>query len=152
MKNITLRITGKQFIGNENEESIEFVTDGKLFEKNGASYIVYEDSGLSGMPECLTTIKLTDGHIRLKRVGTVGTGFQSEMVFNKGERLRNSFRTPFGNFNMEVFTNRVKTDLAEDGTGSAEIDFEVSLEGLGEGRNLLLIDFTDSDAGETRQA
>ena len=39
MKDIMLRIVGKQYAGEEAEEQMEFVTEGKLYERNGATYL-----------------------------------------------------------------------------------------------------------------
>ena len=62
MKDITLKITGRQFVGDEDrEDNMEFITDGKLYDRNGAFYLTYRESELSGFPGCLTTLKLTEG-------------------------------------------------------------------------------------------
>ena len=36
MKNVTIKITGKRFVGDNVEEELEFVSDGMMFEKGGA--------------------------------------------------------------------------------------------------------------------
>ena len=50
MKDITLKITGKQYSADQEEDQMEFITEGKLYEKNGALYLIYEESEFSGMP------------------------------------------------------------------------------------------------------
>ena len=67
MKDITIKITGNQFIGDEMEERMEFVTDGRMYERNGANYYIYEESEFSGFPGCMTSLKLKDGILRMKR-------------------------------------------------------------------------------------
>ena len=57
MKDIMLRIVGKQYAGEEAEEQMEFVTEGKLYERNGATYLVYEESDFSGFPGCKTSLE-----------------------------------------------------------------------------------------------
>ena len=69
MKDITIKITGNQFIGDEMEERMEFVTDGRMYERNGANYYIYEESEFSGFPGCMTSLKLKDGILRMKRLG-----------------------------------------------------------------------------------
>ena len=64
MKDITIKITGNQFIGDEMEERMEFVTDGRMYERNGANYYIYEESEFSGFPGCMTSLKLKDPGVR----------------------------------------------------------------------------------------
>lgn len=138
MKDITLKITGKQFSGNEREEKMEFVTDGKMYEKNGSRYIIYEESEFSGFPGCKTALKFTDESIRMKRIGqNVGIGM--EFIFEEGKRFSSEYRTPYGNFDMEVLTKSLIGRLDDEGTGEVSIDYQVSLNGVTEGRNELII-------------
>ncbi len=138
MKDITLKITGKQFSGNEPEEKMEFVTDGKMYEKNGSRYIIYEESEFSGFPGCKTALKFTGESIRMKRIGqNVGMGM--EFIFEEGKRFSSEYRTPYGNFDMEVLTKSLIGRLDDEGTGEVSIDYQVSLNGVTEGRNELVI-------------
>ena len=141
MKDITLKITGKQFSEENGEDQMEFITEGKMYERNGATYLVYEESEFSGMPGCKTTLKLTDERIRMKRIGrdaVVG----AEFVFEKGKRFTSNYRTPYGDFSMEVLTNDVVNNLTDEGFGDIFIDYHVSLSGMTEGRNCLSIEVT----------
>ena len=61
MRDITLKITGKQCYGNHEEEQMEFVTDGKLYVRGDAVYVVYDESDVSGMAGCKTTLKVSGG-------------------------------------------------------------------------------------------
>ena len=58
MKDITLKIIGRQLFKDREEEQMEFVTDGRLYFRNGAAYVVYEESGVSGMPSGLSLIHI----------------------------------------------------------------------------------------------
>lgn len=139
MKDIMLRITGKQLVGEEAEEKMEFVTEGKLYERGGAKYLMYEESEFSGFPGCKTTLKLTETSIRLKRIGTqAGPGH--EMIFEKGKRYNSKYSTPYGEMDLEILTNEVVNNLSEEGYGTVGIDYHVSLGGLAEGRNQLNIE------------
>ncbi|MDD5922886.1 MAG: DUF1934 domain-containing protein [Eubacteriales bacterium] len=147
-KDIILKIKGKQFIGEESEGNVEFVTNGRLYRRNGATYLVYEDSELSGFPGCTTTIRLDGDSIRMKRYGK-DAGYDTGMEFRKGKRLTSQYDTPYGSFAMEVMTNGVRNDLSEKGTGFISIDYDLSIEGLAEGRNALEIEVCENpqDAG-----
>ena len=141
MKDITLKIIGKQFSTENGEDQMEFVTEGKMYERNGSTYLVYEESEFSGMPGCKTTLKLTDTCIRMKRIGK-GAVYGAEFVFEKGKRFTSNYRTPYGDFSMEVLTNDVVNNLTEEGLGDIHIDYHVSLSGMTEGRNCLSIEVT----------
>ena len=141
MKDITLKIIGRDFSTEDGEDQMEFITEGQLYERNGATYLVYDESEFSGMPGCKTTLKLTENSIRMKRVGQ-GASFGADFYFEKGKRFTSNYRTPYGDFSMEVLTNDVVNSLTEEGTGQILIDYHVSLSGMKEGRHTLNIEVT----------
>lgn len=139
MKDIMLKITGKQFSGDISEDQMEFITEGKLYEKGDSTYLIYDESEFSGFPGCKTTLKLTGDCIRMKRTGSE-VGFGMEFIFEKGKRFNSKYHTPYGNLDMEVLTNDVVNNLTEEGFGDINIDYHVSLNGMAEGRNRLKIE------------
>ncbi len=139
MKDIMLKITGKQFAGEESEEQMEFVTEGRLYEKDGATYLVYDESEFSGFPGCTTCLKLMGDTIEMKRDGK-DVGYGMEIEFKKGKRFFSKYETPYGVLDMEVLTNNVINNLTPEGQGNIDIDYHVSLDGMAEGRNELKIE------------
>ena len=77
MKDITLKITGKQCYDNHEEEQMEFVTDGKLYVRGGAIYIVYDESDVSGLSGCKTTLKVSGDSLKMRRIGADAQRYQS---------------------------------------------------------------------------
>nr|WP_315024824.1 DUF1934 domain-containing protein [uncultured Aminipila sp.] len=139
MKDIMLRIIGRQISTDAaNEDQIEFITEGKIFEKNQATYLVYEESEVSGMPGCKTSLKLKGDTIKMKRFGE-SVALDTVIEFQKGCRYEGFYDTPFGAIEMEVLTNDLVNNLTPDGKGSIDIDYHVSLKGLSEGRSKLNI-------------
>ncbi len=139
MKDIMLRIIGRQISADAaNEDQIEFITEGKIFEKNQATYLVYEESEVSGMPGCKTSLKLKGDTIKMKRFGD-SVALDTVIEFQKGCRYEGFYDTPFGAIEMEVLTNDLVNNLTPDGKGSIDIDYHVSLKGLSEGRSKLNI-------------
>lgn len=139
MKDIMLKIIGKQISTDAaHEDQIEFITEGKIFEKNQATYLVYEESEVSGMPGCKTSLKLKGDTIKMKRFGD-NVGLDTVIEFQKGVRYEGFYDTPFGAIEMEVLTNDLINNLTPDGKGSIDIDYHVSLKGLSEGRSKLNI-------------
>ena len=66
MKDIMLRIIGRQIDRNDEvaDEAIEFMTEGKAYRKGEATYIVYEESEMSGMKGVKTALRIDKGRIR----------------------------------------------------------------------------------------
>ena len=158
MKDIMLRITGRQ-IDRKNQvdsDSVEFMTEGKLYSKNGATYILYEESEMSGMKGVTTSLRIDgDGSIRMKRFGH-DIMLDTVMEFKKGKRFSSLYETQYGSFEMEILTDRIVNTLDTGKcTGELLIDYEISLKGLAEGRNLLSLEIfekngSDSDGGEIK--
>ena len=150
MKDIMLRIIGRQIDRNDEvaDETIEFMTEGKAYRKGGSTYIVYEESEMSGMEGVRTTLRIDrDGSVRMKRFGR-GVMLDTVMEFHQGKRFNSLYETPYGVFEMEVLTNSVVNDLEpEKITGNLFIDYEIALKGLSETRSLLNIEVTDMAAG-----
>ena len=49
MRDITLKIVGKQCYENKEEDQMEFITDGRLYVRNDSVYMIYDESEVSGM-------------------------------------------------------------------------------------------------------
>ncbi|MGN0702179.1 MAG: DUF1934 domain-containing protein [Lentihominibacter sp.] len=138
MKEVMVRIRSTQVSREAGSDEMEFVTEAKLYKRNGALYLLYEESEFSGMPGCRTRLRLRDGEVQMKRFGE-GAGIGNELRFKKGSRYTGLYETPFGPIEMEVLTNDVASTMSEEGTGQVDIDYEVSLKGLLEGRNRMNI-------------
>lgn len=140
MKDIMLRITGKQVTGESEEEKMEFVTEGRFYEKDDSIYLLYDESDFSGMEGCTTSLKITGDKVRMKRYGDT-ISLDMAIEFEKGKRFKGFYDTPFGAIEMEVLTNSVINRIESGaGKGSLDIDYHISLRGLTEGRSLLNIE------------
>lgn len=144
MKNITLKITGKTILEEpdreEKEDIIEFVTEGKLYSREGAMLISYPESELSGLAGWTTFLTIKEGNIRLKRTSGEDE-MQTVMEFERGKRISSSYQTPMGPIEMELLTNSIEP-FEEDAAGNSKmtIDYSVSLKGLLESHNTLDIE------------
>ena len=136
MKDIMLRIVGRQIDRNDevSEETVEFMTEGKAYKKGGATYLVYEESEMSGLAGVKTTLRIM---------------LDTVMEFHQGKRFDSVYETPYGAFPMEILTNSVVNDLEPERiTGNLFIDYEIALRGLSEMRSLLNIEVTESSRKE----
>ena len=138
MRDITLKITGKQIYETHEEDQMEFVTEGQLYQRNGAIYILYDESTLSGLEGCKTTLKLAGDTLRMKRIGQGGAG--TEMYFEENKRFSSTYSTPYGPMELELLTRSVVNDFdMETLSGSIAVCYDVSLQGMAEGKNKLEI-------------
>ena len=133
-----VKIKGSQVIAEAGEDGMEFITEAKLYEKNEALYLIYEESELSGIPGCKTRLKFKDNKVQMKRLGE-GIVLGGEMQFEKGKRFTGIYETPYGPIEMEVLTNTLENTLTAEGSGELNIDYHMSLKGLIESRNTLNI-------------
>ncbi len=139
MKKIMMKIVGKQASDGDSDQ-MEFVTEGELAERNGALYLIYEESEISGMPGCKTRLKIKGDYVSMKRLGTKTIPAGTEMEFEPGRVFAGPYDTPYGSFEMEVVTNSVENTLTAEGTGRVHIDYKMSLKGLVESHNTLSIE------------
>lgn len=138
MKEIMVKIKGHQISHETGEDTMEFITEAKLYRRGEALYLIYEESELSGIPGCKTRLKLKSDEVQLKRFGE-GAVVGNEIRFERGKRFTGIYETPFGAIEMEVLTNKLENTLSEEGDGQLDIDYSISLKGLLEGRNRLNI-------------
>ena len=138
-KDIMLRITGSKFDKEGEKDDMEFVTEGKMYERNGARYLIYDESEFSGFPGCKTSLKLKGDSVRMRRMGDeLGSG--TVMEFQSGKRFTGKYDTPYGVMDMEILTDHVDNKLDKDGLGIIDIAYHVSVAGDLEGHNELKIE------------
>ena len=139
MRDITLKIIGKQCYDGKEEDQMEFITDGQLYVRDDSVYMIYDESEVSGMTGCKTTLKVKGDSVKMRRIGEIG--FNTELYFEKGKRFSSTYDTPYGPMDIEVLTSRAENNLnMEELKGNIDIEYNVSLEGMAEGKNRLTID------------
>ena len=139
MRDITLKIIGKQCYDGKEEDQMEFITDGQLYVRDDSVYMIYDESEVSGMTGCKTTLKVKGDSVKMRRIGEIG--FNTDLYFEKGKRFSSTYDTPYGPMDIEVLTSRVENNLnMEELKGNIDIEYNVSLEGMAEGKNRLTID------------
>ncbi len=117
-------------------QTIEMMTEGELFEKNGSLFLIYHESEVSGMKGSKTMLKLSGDVITMTRFG----GTQSKIIFDVKNPMSSLYKTPYGDFDMKVDTSLLKSDIdIKSATGSIEIDYTIVLEKLSSSENHLVI-------------
>lgn len=135
-KDVNVKILGVQNLKDQDESIVEFVTEGKLYDKGRAMYLVYEDGGQSETPSGKTVIKLMEDSIKMNRSGE---SHEAEMVFREGERHKRPYVTPYGEIEMEILTDRIFVQVDGNGNGRIQMDFQLSM-GFIEGTNKVTIE------------
>ncbi len=138
MKDVMVRITGTQNINNDTDK-IEFMTEGRIYQKGDATYIIYEESKFSGLEGCKTTVRVSGDNVKMFRFGD-SFPLDTRIEFEKGKRFEGYYQTPFGPIEMEIMTNNLTNNLSFEKGGSLNIDYNIALVGLSEGRSVLDIE------------
>jgi len=131
-----LKITGS--IQGEEETKIEFITAGTMKSRGNISFISYEESEISGMEGVVTSLTISADKVKMKRLGR-GLD-ETVMEFEKGKRHNGLYATPYGNIGMELLTNDIKNVRKDDEISKLSIDYDLSLKGIAESRNILEIE------------
>ena len=149
MKDIILKIIGRKIEnaigprGDRTEDQVEFITEGRFYKKGRSFYLVYDETGPASIEGSTTSLKITGDTIKMNRYGEE-FGMETAIEFEKGKRYNGIYDTPFGAFEMEVLTNDIKNNILNIGEGTLDIDYDISLKGLSEGRNMLKIEILDA--------
>lgn len=138
-RNITLKITASQYRqGDETTEKMELITEGTMLKKDNLVYLSYPESEFTGVKGCTTCLILSDDSLHMQRIGdaeNIGT----QINFQEGTRYNGLYETPYGDIDMEVFTNELKSEFDSDGKGEIFVDYRISLKGLSEGKSCMNI-------------
>ena len=81
MKDVIINIKSTQ-VSDDNEDTIEFVTDGRMFEKDGKSLLCYDEGEMLGVPGVTTHVRIEDKKVVIQRSG----GLNSRLLVEKEKR------------------------------------------------------------------
>ena len=143
-KNVILKIIGSQPGIDGDFDETELVTEGKLYEKDGSIYVMYEESEISGLEGYKTRLKINKDKVRLHRYDDDDANSITSLEFEKGKRSLSTYNTPYGDIAVELLTNDIRNDLSEEGYGTVNVDYHISLRGLMDTRNILNLEIMRS--------
>lgn len=119
----TITIHGQQYYEDSEENNeINFVTDGEFDAENGAYSIHYKESEMTGLEGVTTTISVKDGKVVLERRGDIN----SQMVFQNGERHHSIYDMGEEMMTMCVGTNLIRNRLNQNG-GSLAMNYTLEV-------------------------
>ncbi|SKB54316.1 Uncharacterized beta-barrel protein YwiB, DUF1934 family [Lachnospiraceae bacterium] len=105
---VLVSIRGFQFGGDNGEDSVEVVTNGKYKKKGNKGFLRFEqyEEGEAVSKNILT---FEDGSVSLTRRG----GSQLHMSFIAGKKTLTSYGTPFGEIVLGIDTTSIRIDESE---------------------------------------
>jgi len=136
MKDVMLKIKGTQAPVGGDVDSIELITEGKIYQKEDCKYLMYDETQLSGMEGCKTVLKIYEDTVEMEREGNA----MSKLIFQMGKRHVSKYTTPYGDFRMEILTKKLDVDIDIEKKGKISLEYLISLQGLTEGKNKLDIE------------
>ncbi len=138
MKDVQISIKAIQN-GENGDDGVEFVTEGRYSFDGGNITLVYQESELTGMEGTKTTFAIDKNGVILKREG----GVNAIMMFQEGKKHHFLYDTPFGSVAMGVDTFSVLSDLDENG-GNLVIHYAVDMDGASVSRNTFKVNVREA--------
>ena len=142
LKDVLISIRSTLGLDEEDENRMEFITDGHYMYDDGVGCLSYMESEVTGMEGTRTSVMVSPDQVVVDRDGTIN----SRMVFREG--LKDSFQylTPYGAANFGIDTRRIRQCFNENG-GSMEIDYVVDMEHAVVSRNKFQITVKEQNHG-----
>lgn len=108
-KDVIVKISGLQFAGEEDNDSIEVVTFGTYYKKNNKHYVLY-DEVMEGTTEITkNVIKISEDSMEVTRKGSASV----HMVFEKDKKNVSYYHTPFGNLLIGIDAKRIQIEESD---------------------------------------
>lgn len=129
-KDVIITIKGLQNYEDQDDDSVELVTTGRFYQKEGNYYITYKESELTGLGSTTTTLKIENDRITVLRFGDTRT----HMVFEEGQKHISYYDTGAGALTVGISTKRINKMLSEKG-GRVMIDYSMEINNSLTGEN-----------------
>ena len=128
-KEVLVTISGLQVSPETESESVELITSGSYYKKNGKHYIIYDEVNEGFSETTRNIIKLNDDFMDITRRGVSNV----HMMFEKNKKNMSYYNTPFGNLLVGINATDVKVNETEDNI-DIKVDYklEVNYEHLAE--------------------
>ncbi len=136
-KEIMLRVNTLQEYKDSEPEVIDLITEGLLYEKKDSLYLTYDESEISGIANNKVILKVKGNeYVKMNRFGE----FETEMLFKEKKRDVSIYSTPYGEFRVEILTDKVDVEL-QDSMGDVYVEYTVAVSGSTEVKNRLTISY-----------
>ena len=123
MKDVVISLHSIQGLDEDEQQTLDFTTDGIYFRDGDTACFSYIESDVTGMEGTRTSVIIMPDHVVVDRDGLV-TG---RMIFKEGEKNTFPYETPFGMNMLGVKTRHIDQDFNDHG-GKLEVDYIVDME------------------------
>ena len=123
MKDVLISMRSIQGYDREDQEIIDFTTDGVYFQDGEAACFSYMETEVTGLEGTRTSVIVKPDHVVVDRDGSI----TSRMIFKEGEKNSFPYDTPFGTATLGVKTRKIRQSFNESG-GDLEVDYVVDME------------------------
>ncbi len=119
-KDVLLSVKGTQVIDGE-KDSVEVITGGTWYEKNGKQYLVYEETYEEMQVTTKNTVKITPELIEVTKKGAITT----KMVYELGKKHMSNYMTPMGLIVLGITTKDI---FVEAGAEKLAVEIHYAME------------------------
>lgn len=120
-KEVLLSITGLQFAPGQESDSLELITPGEHYFRNGKHYFLY-DEVIEGFDQVTkNVIKIAPDYMELTKKGVTS----AHMIFEKNKKNVTYYYTPYGSLLVGVDAHRVDVTEQEE---TMQVEVEYGLE------------------------
>lgn len=117
-KDVLITIKGLQ-MALDDSDTLEIMTNGKYYKKNGKHYVLYEevveDQKVSNM------IKIYDETVEITKKGLASV----QMFFETGKKNTSIYSTPFGQIEIGIYAEQIRVNESEN---KLELNMQYDLE------------------------
>lgn len=131
----------------KNDTDISLLTEAEFEYNNGAYFIDYEESELTGLEGTKTSIEIGDNYVSLQRSGTINTN----MLFMKDRKTSSYYSTPYGDMQIDIFTDYLNIDVTPKG-GKINVDYFIDINNLSTGKNNFEIEIRQAEPAPMSRA
>ena len=131
---VLITVRSVQSVPEEEDETVEFVTDGIYCKKDGVFVLDYEESELTGLEGVHTRVTAERSRVLLDRSGSL----ESRMVFEKNQRHLALYETPGGVFTVGTVATGIESELGIMG-GRISLDYRLEIDNAFASRNVVEI-------------
>lgn len=122
-KDVLVSVKGTQVIDGESD-SIEVITAGTWYEKNGKQYLMYEETYEGMQVTTKNVVKITPELIEVTKRGAIS----SKMIYERGKKHMSNYMTPMGMIVLGITTNDIFVEANEEKL-RVEIQYAMEMNG-----------------------
>lgn len=108
---VIIQVIGTQIDTEGTDDRMDFTTQGTFHKREGAYYIIYRETEVTGMQGVATSLKVEPEKVILNRMGAANY----KQVFELGVLHPSTYVTPHGSFYLGVLTEEMGIHLTEQG-------------------------------------